>query len=57
MLLIIGIIMPVYVMTNLTGDRDKWREAFEKEREAHQLPLEQLATAEERATWPPSRGG
>ncbi|MFJ3665082.1 hypothetical protein ACIPSE_01360 [Streptomyces sp. NPDC090106] len=47
-LLILGVIVPKYVMTNLTADRDKWREAFEKEREAHQLTREQLAKAEER---------
>ncbi|MDC2953399.1 hypothetical protein PO587_02895 [Streptomyces gilvifuscus] len=47
-LLILGVIVPRYVMTALTGDRDKWREAFEKEREAHQLTREQLAKAEER---------
>jgi hypothetical protein len=35
-------------MSNLTADRDKWREAFEKEREAHQLTREHLAKAEER---------
>jgi uncharacterized membrane protein len=47
-LLMIGIIVPKYVMTALTQDRDKWREAFEKERDAHQLTREQLAKAEER---------
>ncbi|MEV5472952.1 hypothetical protein AB0L66_11420 [Streptomyces sp. NPDC052207] len=47
-LLLIGIIVPKYVMTSLTADRDKWREAFEKEREAHQATREQLAKAEER---------
>ncbi|MGW0136229.1 hypothetical protein [Streptomyces sp. NPDC003299] len=47
-LLMIGIIVPKYVMTSLTADRDKWREAFEKEREAHQATREQLAKAEER---------
>ncbi|MEV5429123.1 hypothetical protein [Streptomyces sp. NPDC052701] len=47
-LLILGVIVPKYVMTALTADRDKWREAFEKEREAHQLTREQLAKAEER---------
>ncbi|MGW2939495.1 hypothetical protein ACWDA7_49210 [Streptomyces sp. NPDC001156] len=46
-LLILGVIVPKYVMTSLTADRDKWREAFEKEREAHQLTREQLAKAEE----------
>ncbi|MEU8588373.1 hypothetical protein AB0C59_15455 [Streptomyces sp. NPDC048664] len=35
-LLILGVIVLKYVMTSLTADRDKWREAFEKEREAHQ---------------------
>ncbi|MFF9210493.1 MULTISPECIES: hypothetical protein [unclassified Streptomyces] len=47
-LMMIGIIVPKYVMTSLTADRDKWREAFEKEREAHQATREQLAKAEER---------
>ncbi|MFE4991438.1 hypothetical protein ACFRH4_08810 [Streptomyces mirabilis] len=47
-LLILGVIVPKYVMSNLTADRDKWREAFEKEREGHQLTREQLAKAEER---------
>ncbi|ROP53265.1 hypothetical protein [Streptomyces sp. PanSC9] len=47
-LLILGVIVPKYVMTSLTADRDKWREAFEKEREAHQATREQLAKAEER---------
>ncbi|MFI5974816.1 hypothetical protein [Streptomyces sp. NPDC051452] len=47
-LLILGVIVPKYVMTSLTADRDKWREAFEKERDAHQLTREQLAKAEER---------
>ncbi|GAQ61430.1 hypothetical protein SsS58_01779 [Streptomyces scabiei] len=40
-LLILGVIVPKYVMTALTADRDKWREA-------HQLSHEQLAKAEER---------
>jgi hypothetical protein len=47
-LLILGIIVPKYVMTALTADRDKWREAFEMERDAHQLTREQLAKAEAR---------
>ncbi|MEU5115108.1 hypothetical protein AB0G64_26825 [Streptomyces longwoodensis] len=40
-LLILGIIVPKYVITDLKADRDKWREAFDKEREAHQLAREQ----------------
>ncbi|MFJ6703475.1 MULTISPECIES: hypothetical protein [unclassified Streptomyces] len=47
-LLMIGIIVPRYVMTGLTADRDRWRDAFEKERDAHQLTRQQLAKAEER---------
>ncbi|WP_030661545.1 hypothetical protein [Streptomyces cellulosae] len=47
-LLILGVIVPKYVMNDLTADRDKWREAFEKEREAQQLTREQLAKDEER---------
>ncbi|MFF0712094.1 hypothetical protein ACWEVM_16465 [Streptomyces bauhiniae] len=43
--LIIGVIVPKYVMTALTVEKDRWREAFEKEREAHQLTREQLAKA------------
>ncbi|MFJ5018595.1 hypothetical protein [Streptomyces griseoluteus] len=47
-LLIIGVLVPKYVMTALTVEKDRWREAFEKEREAHQLTREQLVKAEER---------
>ena len=47
-LLILGIIVPRYVMNNLTADRDSWRQAFERERDAHDLTRQQLAKAEER---------
>jgi hypothetical protein len=46
--IVVGILVPKYVMTNLMSEKDRWREAFEKEREAHQLTREQLAKAEER---------
>ncbi|WP_430376682.1 hypothetical protein [Streptomyces sp. B1-3] len=47
-MMVLGVIVPKYVLSDRTADRDKWREAFEKEREAHQLTREQLAKAEER---------
>ncbi|MDX3712720.1 hypothetical protein PV733_28035 [Streptomyces europaeiscabiei] len=47
-LLIVGVIVPKYVMNNLMAEKDSWRQAFEKERDAHQLTREQLAKAEER---------
>ncbi|WP_327132023.1 SH3BP5 family protein [Streptomyces sp. NBC_01343] len=47
-LLIIGVIVPKYVMSGLVSEKDNWRQAFEKEREAHQATREQLAKAEER---------
>jgi uncharacterized membrane protein len=46
--IILGVLVPKYVMTNLLAEKNSWREAFEKEREAHQLTREQLAKAEER---------
>ncbi|MFE9865858.1 hypothetical protein ACFYPZ_24490 [Streptomyces sp. NPDC005506] len=45
-LLIMGIVVPKYVMNGLTADRDNWRDAFEKEREGHQLTRQQLAAAQ-----------
>ncbi|MFF3558982.1 hypothetical protein ACFYXS_02920 [Streptomyces sp. NPDC002574] len=45
-LLLMGIIVPKYVMTNLTADRDKWRDAFETERVAHQATRQQLSAAQ-----------
>lgn len=47
-LVVVGILVPKYVMTNLMGEKDNWRTAFERERDAHQLTREQLAKAEER---------
>ncbi|MEU7366635.1 hypothetical protein AB0B92_13730 [Streptomyces hygroscopicus] len=47
-LLIIGVLVPKYVMSALMAEKDNWRLAFEKEREAHQATREQLAKAEER---------
>lgn len=47
-LLIVGVIVPKYVMNNLMTEKDNWRQAFEKERKAHQATREQLAKAEER---------
>ncbi|MFE2433348.1 hypothetical protein [Streptomyces sp. NPDC059409] len=47
-LLIIGVIVPKYVMSALTAEKDNWRTAFEAERAAHQVTREQLAKAEER---------
>ncbi|MCX4608729.1 hypothetical protein [Streptomyces mirabilis] len=46
--LILGVIVPKYVMSALMTEKDNWREAFEKERDAHQAPREQLVKAEER---------
>ncbi|MBL1104954.1 hypothetical protein JK361_10165 [Streptomyces sp. 5-8] len=47
-LLIVGVIVPKYVMNNLMAEKNSWREAFEKERAAHELTRQQLAKAEER---------
>ncbi|MFJ9353772.1 hypothetical protein [Streptomyces mirabilis] len=47
-LLIVGVVVPKYVMSALMTEKDNWRQAFEKEREAHQATREQLAKAEER---------
>ena len=47
-LLILGVMVPKYVMNNLTADRDSWRRAFEREGDAHDLTRQQLAKAEER---------
>lgn len=46
--IILGVLVPRYVMTALTNEKDNWRTAFERERDAHQLTREQLAKAEER---------
>ncbi|WP_448319486.1 hypothetical protein [Streptomyces sp. CO7] len=45
-LLIWGILVPKYVMTALTSDRDNWRTAYEREREAHEVTRQQLAAAQ-----------
>ncbi|WP_371538357.1 hypothetical protein OG210_21810 [Streptomyces sp. NBC_00466] len=45
-LLILGVIAPKYVLDALSRERDNWRDAFEKEREAHQVTLQQLAAAQ-----------
>nr|WTB31185.1 hypothetical protein OG781_18335 [Streptomyces sp. NBC_00830] len=47
-LLILGVLVPRYVMAALTTEKDNWRTAFEQERAAHQELREQLAKAEER---------
>ncbi|MFK0020449.1 hypothetical protein [Streptomyces sp. NPDC090798] len=47
-LLILGVIVPKYVMSALMTEKDNWREAFEKERDAHKAPRDQLAEAEQR---------
>lgn len=47
-LLMVGVIVPKYVMAALMTEKDNWRQAFEKEREAHQTTRKQLAKAEER---------
>ncbi|MFE4919022.1 hypothetical protein [Streptomyces sp. NPDC056661] len=46
-LLILGVLVPRYVMAALTTEKDNWRTAFEQERAAHQATREQLAKAEE----------
>lgn len=46
--IVLGVLVPKYVMTALTAEKDNWRQAFEKEREAHQMTREQLAKAEAR---------
>ncbi|MEU6449585.1 hypothetical protein [Streptomyces sp. NPDC046979] len=45
-LLIIGVIVPKYVMNALTAEKDNWRTAFEAERAAHQVTREQLIAAQ-----------
>ncbi|MEU6181153.1 hypothetical protein [Streptomyces coeruleorubidus] len=45
-LLIIGVIVPKYVMSALTAEKDNWRTAFEQERTAHQVTREQLIAAQ-----------
>lgn len=45
---VLGILVPRYVMTNLLAEKDSWRQAFEKERDAHELTRQALAKAEER---------
>ncbi|MFI2757845.1 hypothetical protein ACH5A3_03045 [Streptomyces echinatus] len=47
-LMILGVIVPKYVLSDLKADRDKWRDAFEKERQNRELLQQQLAKAEER---------
>ncbi|MFD9618510.1 hypothetical protein ACFWB2_14740 [Streptomyces virginiae] len=47
-LLILGVIAPKYVLDAITKEKENWRDAFEKERAAHQVTREQLAKAEER---------
>ncbi|MEU1863691.1 hypothetical protein [Streptomyces gardneri] len=46
MLLILGVLVPKYVMAALTAEKDNWRTAFEQERSAHQATREQLAAAQ-----------
>ncbi|MFE0451586.1 hypothetical protein ACFW2D_09895 [Streptomyces sp. NPDC058914] len=45
-LLIVGVIVPKYVMNALTAEKDNWRTAFEQERAAHQVTREQLIAAQ-----------
>ncbi|MFF9142933.1 hypothetical protein ACF09G_35935 [Streptomyces albogriseolus] len=45
-LLIVGVIVPKYVMNALTAEKDTWRTAFEQERTAHQVTQEQLVAAQ-----------
>jgi hypothetical protein len=45
-LLIVGVIVPKYVMNALTAEKDNWRTAFEQERTAHQVTREQLIAAQ-----------
>ena len=45
-LLIIGVLVPKYVMNNLVTDKDGWRAAYETERDAHQATRQQLAAAQ-----------
>jgi hypothetical protein len=45
-LLIIGVLVPKYVMNNLITDKDGWRAAYETERDAHQATRQQLAAAQ-----------
>ncbi|WP_329453950.1 hypothetical protein [Streptomyces sp. NBC_01497] len=49
-LMIPGIVVPQYVLSDPTADWDTWRDAFEVERDAHGvITRESLAKAEERA--------
>lgn len=45
-LMIWGVLVPKYVMSALTTEKDNWRIAFEQEREAHQVTRQQLAAAQ-----------
>ncbi|WP_432043780.1 hypothetical protein [Streptomyces cadmiisoli] len=45
-LMMFGVLVPSYVMKLLTADRDAWRNAFEKERDAHEVTRQQLAAAQ-----------
>jgi hypothetical protein len=45
-LLIVGVLVPKYVMNALTAEKDNWRTAFEQERAAHQVTREQLIAAQ-----------
>jgi hypothetical protein len=45
-LLIVGVLVPKYVMNALTAEKDNWRTAFEQERTAHQVTREQLIAAQ-----------
>ncbi|MEU2877425.1 hypothetical protein [Streptomyces sp. NPDC007070] len=45
--MILGVIVPEYVLGDRTADRHKRPEEFEKERDAHQATRERLAKAEE----------
>ncbi|WP_457492447.1 hypothetical protein [Streptomyces sp. P5_D11] len=45
-LMILGVIAPKYVLDAISKEKDNWRDAFEKEREAHQVTRQQLAAAQ-----------
>jgi hypothetical protein len=45
-LLIVGVLVPKYVMNALTAEKDNWRTAFKQERTAHQVTREQLIAAQ-----------
>ncbi|MFJ8470090.1 hypothetical protein [Streptomyces swartbergensis] len=45
-LLIVGVLVPKYVMNAHTAEKDNWRTAFEQERTAHQVTREQLIAAQ-----------